>query len=165
MYLDRSTGRSFELDNIRAIWKWFFVDDDFHVFNLSIFAKSVDSIQSHPEVVCVEDLLRLIACSLGKISNLELGDRFELVDVLFWDLSDFQKSGFSFVVDQRTTLNSTIITWFNDMEITLTSARVLSVTSMQYSLSGLFDMCARMFMSTVAPRLSMLERKIWICLF
>ena len=73
-----------------TIWKSFFIDNDFHIFNFAIFTKSINGIKSKPQVISVE--------------NLEFWNWFEFIYVFFWNLSDFEKSGTAFIFNQGTTL-------------------------------------------------------------
>lgn len=92
----------------------------------------------------------------------EFVDGLELVLSLLWHLRSLEQTQLAIVVNQRATLRDCV--GLDSHKQTLMSARVLSVTSMQYSWQrpsgGDRSMC-KMRMSTVEPRLSMFDTKTY----
>lgn len=93
---DGSTNGGLELQNVQVALALFvcadcfFVGDDFHL-QFMIIDDTLDGFQIEPDVVCVEIL--------------ELFDALEFLDMIGWDLSDFQESDCSVVVDDGASLD------------------------------------------------------------
>jgi len=88
--LDSGSNSGLELNNSFTLVGLFVVDDNFEIHSI-VFHNSLDSFQVDPQVVGVEDL--------------ELSNRFEILDVIRRDLSDFEESYTSLVVDQSSSLD------------------------------------------------------------
>ncbi len=67
------------------------IDDDVHLVQGFAFNQPLDGIESHPQVVCVEDL--------------ELLDGLELIHLGLWNLGDLQQLGLPLVVNEGASLD------------------------------------------------------------